>query len=177
MPTLDQSYTDQNTQLAIGYAANTEWRAQQITIGQSGQITQVDLYLKRSGNGGNDRTVTIYSDSSNDPDVAVSDPTTIDVSAIGTSLEWVTLTITNGPTVSAGEKYHIVVGHDSNSTSNYIEWGCDSTSPTYAGGVSNYSAAATGPWTATANIDMDFKQYYDSLGAGAGVSIPLLGVG
>jgi len=176
MATLDQSWTTQNVLRGCANSTVTLYRAQQFTVGVAGIISQVDLYIDRTGTGGNNYTLSIWSDDGDDlPDTAVSDETTIVSSEVlSTELSWISYPITNGPNASVGQKYWIVIYRSASDGANYCRCGADNAGG-YAGGIQ--IVGGSGPtWYDDSTYDINFKEYY-GVTASTSKNLLLLGVG
>lgn len=132
---------------------STYWRAQTFTAESDHSVTSVKLQIWRSGLPG---TVTVSiraTDGSGHP--AGSDLTsgTINGNTLTTTPGWYEIALTSY-NLTSGTKYAIVVRAPSGNLTNYLRWGFDQSSPTYAGGNYEYSGDSGSTWTS--NTDRDF---------------------
>ncbi len=124
--------------------------AQGIQISNNATISKIRLWLKKTGSPTGNLTVKLQTDSGGNPSgTTVSNGTsaTVAASSLSTSYGWIEFTFSTHPALSGGVQYHIVLETaDSASNSNYVVWGADSSSPSYASGVMKYESSST--WTA-----------------------------
>lgn len=124
--------------------------AQGIQIDAEAEITSVRLWLKKVGTPTGNLTVKLQTDSAGSPSGTPVTNGTSDViaaSTLATSYGWITFTFAINPTLAAATQYHIVLETaDTQSNSNYVVWGADSSSPSYADGEMQRERSAA--WSA-----------------------------
>lgn len=101
-------------------------------------LTSVSLWLRKVGNPTGSLKVSIYSNSGGLPNTLITngDSSTVLASSLSTSYAFVNFLFPLNPSLSASTQYHIVLTTtDSASNTNYVEWGIDTSSPSYANGV------------------------------------------
>jgi hypothetical protein len=175
MAILDQQNTSNNGTLSMSTGASNVYHSTGFTVSNDGDVSQVDIYIKKNGNGGGNYSIEIWSDNgSNLPNAKISDTQTITSSGVGTSLEWKSYTFSSPPSLNSGDKAHIVIYRLATDSSNNIGWGY-STGAAYAGPDRCFDSDAAS-WTQVADQDHNFKQYYDAAGGTAKDAL-LLGVG
>lgn len=136
--------------LTIDAVTSYDRLAQGFQIASSTTVQSVRLWLKKVGSPSGNLTVKIETDSSGDPSgTPVTDGTsdTVAVSSLAASYGWIDFTFSTAPSLSASTQYHIVLettGTQSNT--NYVEWGADSSSPSYADGEMKSEASSV--WSA-----------------------------
>jgi hypothetical protein len=125
--------------------------AQGVAVGSTDEFTRVQLYLKRTGTLTGDLTAYLYfNDGGGNPLTAVATSEVVAASSVGTSYGYVTFSFATPVSVLGDTAPFIALGTtDVYSASNYIEWGVDTSSPSYTGGqmltLSNSSWAAASP--------------------------------
>jgi hypothetical protein len=122
---------------------------QSIQLSSAADVESVKLWLKKVGSPTGNLTLKIYSDASGEPDTVISNGTsdTVAASALSTSFGWITFTFANVPALSASTTYWLVLETtDSASTDNFVEWGADESSPSYANG--EMKALQSSTWVA-----------------------------
>jgi len=158
----DQQSQIADTDYSIGQANPIIDAAQSFTAANSGQLTKVSLYLKKTGSPTN-KTVRLITNNSGDPSktlVASGSYGTLTASQVSQgSYGWIDITLNDPTSITAGTKYWIVIDSSLDS-GNYFIWGKDS-GDTYAGGTGKYSPnwnAASPSWSA-ANGDLGFRTW------------------
>lgn len=143
-------------------------RAAQSFAGDGGVISEVLLFLSKSGTISGNCQVEIFDISGTfgsssvptGPALATSDP--VDVSTVPSfsthSLISFKFSGANKIKLVDGAKYAIVVSFTGGDSSNYLYPGVDATSPTHPGNLAVY----TGSWTALSGSDMCFYIYADT---------------
>ena len=124
--------------------------AQSFQVTGSQIPTSVDLWLKKVGSPTGNLTVEIQADSAGDPSgTAISNGTsgTVAASSLGTSYGDINFTFGTPPSLSGSTTYWLVLKTtDSQSNTNYVEWGADTSTPSYADGSMSGESSAT--WSA-----------------------------
>ena len=124
--------------ITISGAAENDKVAQSFQVTGTQEVATVKLWLKKSGSPTGTMTLRIETDNSGDPSGTLADANlTVDVaeSSVGTSYADVTFTFATPANISGSTTYWIVLSTDrSNSISNYVTWGIDSSTPSYADG-------------------------------------------
>lgn len=164
--TLGNSYTTQNGDYQFGKSGNITDPAQSFSPTVTATITQVSLFLKKSGSP-SDKTVYLVTDNSGSPSkVSIASGTLKGSSVSASSYAWVDIPLSPTPQLTAGTRYWIVVD-SSNSSSKYYILGYDT-----AGGnvldVSKYSpdwnTGGTPSWTLVTG-DFDYKVQFGGAAA------------
>lgn len=131
------------------YSDGADKLAQSFQVGAGTEVISVRLWLRKVGGPTGDVTVKIETDSAGSPSgTPVSDGTSnaSDASSLGTSFAWVDFTFPDLPEIDGSTPYWLVLETtDSQSPSNYIEWGADGSSPGYTNGEMK---SHTGSWSA-----------------------------
>lgn len=135
------------------------WRAQTFTPATAHKITSVKLQLCRVGLPGIITVSIRATDGAGHPTGEDLCSGTIDGDTLPTTAEWREITLGAGYNLSADTKYAIVVRAPSGDTSNYIYLLVDTSSPTYAGGVEEYSTDSGLTWTADTTVDCMFEEW------------------
>ena len=161
---LDQSYIESNQDSDYGVANTLQKRlGMQISPSANGDFSQVKLYLSKKGNGGDGSiNAEIWTDSANLPGAQIGANSNSIVCSTLSLLPTYTLYTFNFSRIhySKSNKYWIVLDDSSTpSTTDNIRWGCDSSSPSYAGGNLAYQNTDDS-WHASANEDFIFYEYY-----------------
>jgi len=142
-------------------AQDETWLAQTFTPDLSHRVTNVNLYLERTGSPG-DLTVSIRNTSSDEPSGGDLCFETVDGDLLADSIEWVEFDMGAGYDLVAGTKYAIVIRCPSGSASNWILWGSDaSATSTYAGGWHYESTNSGVDWTGITQFDFLFEEWGD----------------
>lgn len=175
--TLDQYDNNGGFDQAFGdTTANWTWTAQQIKIGVAGDISDVDLRLKKVGSPTDNVIVEIYSDTgTNRPSAKVSDTQTLAGTSLTTSYSTETFSFFTKPTVAVDDLMHIVIhrsGADDASNYYVLE---RSNSDTYTNGTFSKSPNGT-TWYIGQTGDLYFNEYYTTAAVG-GTNLLLMGVG
>jgi len=172
---LDQSYTDNLGSSSIAKVASIKYQSQGITVGLSGTLDNVDLYLKKTAAPTDNLKIEIWSNNAGEPGAKVSDTALLDCATLGAGLAWVNIPITNGGDYNINDVFHIVLYRDVLDATNYPDWGTKAGNE-YAGGIRHYDTD-TFSWTADANTDFNFRTYVLEAGGRAGLNTTLLGAG
>lgn len=134
---------------AATYTDGDDKLAQTFTLSGSTDIASVGLWLKKVGSPTGTATVRIETVSGSNPTGTLADAAatiTFAESGLGTSYAEKLLTFASQFTLAAGT-YAIVLSTDrAASESNYIQWGADGSSPSYAGGDMRSELSST--WSA-----------------------------
>lgn len=159
MSTLYESYeTGYDYVQQIG---STYWDAQTFKPTTSHTIKTVKLYLQRYGTVSGNVVVSIRATTSGLP--SGSDLCSGSVAASGISdsgIAWVTFDLGAGTLLTANTTYAIVMAATGgDGFLNYIMWGCDNTSPTYANGSLVASTNSGSSWSAITTCDMYFEEW------------------
>jgi hypothetical protein len=142
-------------------AQDETWLAQTFTPDLSHRVTNVNLYLERTGSPG-DLTVSIRNTSSDEPSGGDLCYETVDGDLLADSIEWVEFDMGAGYDLVAGTKYAIVIRCPSGSAANWILWGSDaSATSTYAGGWHYESTNSGVDWTGITQFDFLFEEWGD----------------
>ena len=124
--------------------------AQSFEISTASPVSEVDLYLKKVGSPTGNLTVEIQTDSAGEPSgTAVTNGTsnTVSASTLTTSFADITFSFASNPSLASGTTYWIVLTTaDSQSNTNYVVWGADTSTPSYADGEMLGEDAST--WSA-----------------------------
>jgi hypothetical protein len=123
--------------------------AQGITPPTTTVPSSFKLSLRRFGSATGLASVEVCADSSGNPGTVLATTSTVDVSTLTTSFALVDFPILVGsrPSLSSGVQYHLklkTTGSQSNTA--WVEWGIDTTSPSYSGGVMKVFASSA--WAA-----------------------------
>ncbi len=134
-PTANQtnSTTTPDYNLKFGDTASTQDIAQAFKMSTTTKITNVDLYIKKTGTPA-DATVRIVSDSSGKPGTTSLGSGTLSASLVTTSYGYVEVAISPNVTPSLNTTYWIVIDPSSSSSSN--NYTVAATNGTYANGTS-----------------------------------------
>ena len=170
---LDQSYTtgqDNNEggliQLLRIAADNTQIIGQSFTPTLAGPLNRVELYLKKLGSPTGNIWCEIHADGA-DPSAASqlgTDSNTVDISTIGSgsyayqAFDFTPIILTPGV-----EYWILLYGSNSYGTTNSVFWGTDTTSPSFATGISGRYGNGSLAWEDQASMDALFKQYSDDV--------------
>lgn len=144
------------------YAA--EWRAQTFTPVTAHTINFVKLKLLRSGSPG---TITVSiraTDVSGLPTGADLCSGTIDGNTLTEDFygAWYVINFGAGTSLSANTKYAIVLRAVNGDASNKFYYWFDLSTPTYAGGNSNYSSNSGVDWGPDPSVDLMFEDWEGS---------------
>ena len=135
---------------AATFADGADKLAQGFQISASSTVQSVRLWLKKVGSPTGNLTVKIQTNNAGNPSgTTVTNGTsgTIAASSLSTSYDWITFTFSTPPSLNAATQYHLVLETaDSVSETNYISWGADGSSPSYANGEMKSEASAV--WSA-----------------------------
>jgi len=134
------------------------------------KITSVKLLLLRAGNPGT-ITVGIYNTTDNPAyptgNALCSGTTNGNTLPTGSPYEWREITLGDGYDLVAGTTYAIVTQGSGGNGSNAVYWRCDTSSPTYSGGMYGRSTSS-GTW-GTAQMDNSKDDLFEEWGEGGQV--------
>lgn len=159
--TLDQSQTS-TSGLSVT-AAGSQWVAQTFTAGVMGDLDQVDLFLRRTGNPG-DVTVQIQTASDSTPSGIVLSSATLSETAVTDDFAWVSFEFGAPVRVTAGTQYAIVLSaaNAAGFPNALYTWNFVFGNP-YAGGRLVLSSSSGSSWGDFASVfddgDTAFKTY------------------
>lgn len=129
---------------------------------ESSKLVKVELKVRKFGNPSN-ATVRIVRDSGGEPSGSQVANGTLNASAVGNTLQFIGVSMSNPPTLNDGQKYWIVID-TSSSGSNYWAWGADADSsyPDGKGMTSNrWRWNGNHDWS-NAGADFAFKAFMGS---------------
>ena len=120
----------------------------QVTGAQT--VGSVELYLEKVGSPTGMMTLRIETDNAGDPSGSLVDAnatTTLAESSLTTSYGAISFVFATAFAISGSTQYHIVLSTDrSTDTSNYVLWGSDASTPSYANGEMKSEASSS--WSA-----------------------------
>lgn len=158
----DQTYAGANQDSNAGIRQDTGTgydQAQGFQVSTTGQVRSIQLYLRKQGSPTGNMTLTIQSNSSGVPsNTALATSQTVAESGLTGSYVLTTFYFRDISTLSSGTQYHMVLTTDrAVDAVNYVQWGYDASSPSYASGSrSRNSQAAPTTWTAESGHDFCF---------------------
>lgn len=144
----------------FGQSASLQDFAQSFTVSSSTSLMNLELYVRKIGNPSN-ATVKITANSGNKPNFH--NPLasgTLSSSLVTSSYQWMDISLTANPILTAGTTYWIVI--DANpSSSNYYSIAANSS---YAGGQAKIGRGDSSQWndTSPSGLDAYFKAYIGS---------------
>ncbi len=147
--------------VTFGNASATEDFAQSFKISDSIPTSNVQFFMKKNGNPGNE-TVRIVTDNSGSPGSTTLLSATLSSSSVTTSFGWVTVSLPTTPVLDPSLTYWLVIDGSSNS-SNYYIIGANSNG--YANGTAKIGRQSTGAWSNTSPNGLD-GYFRLSLGGG-----------
>jgi len=153
-----QAYDNLADKDSQGQIYSDRWYAQTFTPTVDLELTKLGVYLKRTGN---PTTLTAHitaTDISGHPtggDLATAQWA---YGTVPTSWTWQEKDI-SVPCLNKGELYALILELAGSSSANYVEWGRDQSSPTFANGSLVYSGNGGVSWTTYLNMDMLFRIY------------------
>lgn len=161
---LDQSNLTAGSTAGIGATTPTRYFAQQITIVEAGFLSDVIVKLSKQGSPVDNTEIIIYNDSSNEPNVAISDTQSFVSSTIG-STDFLEVTFITQPAIAASDKVWLVLTRSgANSPSNRVLTYVGLSNP-YAGGKCMTSADGI-TWADYGTSDLYFQEYFTTGGGG-----------
>ena len=129
---------DNEFEITTSAVTTNDKLAQSFEISTASTVSEVDLYLKKVGAPTGNLTVEIQTDSAGEPSgTAVTNGTsnTVSASTLTTSFADITFSFASNPSLASGTTYWIVLTTaDSQSNTNYVVWGADTSTPSYADG-------------------------------------------
>jgi len=139
------------------------WKAQSFTTLKNDTVWRVETYAKRGlGTASIPINVAIYyADAQGKPTGTPLGSGTI-ASFTGTTYAWRTCVFSSPVSVSANQKYCLVISAPTGSPTQYYNWAVDSTSPPYVNGNWAYSDDSGSIWTADASKDCLFRVLFES---------------
>ena len=171
---LDKQSTVCNQDNIIGQTNPSIDFAQSFVPSDSKPIYKVSLYIKKVG-ASNPPTayVKIVSDNTGSPSTTSLSSATLPVSLVTTSYGWVDVTFASPYTVTAGQKYWLLL--DAPQNSNYYWTWCSDSNNGSGNGLGKYKQtwSTSGSWTQITG-DLNIKTY---LGAGPGVISNISSIG
>lgn len=144
------STDDAEFQVTTSAVTTNDKLAQSFEISTASTVSEVDLWLKKVGSPTGNLTVEIQTDSAGEPSgTAITNGTsnTVSASTLTTSFADITFSFASNPSLASGTTYWIVLTTaDSQSNTNYVVWGADTSTPSYADGEMLGEDAST--WSA-----------------------------
>ncbi len=146
----------------FGNSSGTQDLAQSFTIPGALSLKKIQLYIKKVGNPAN-ATVKITDDDYGSPSDSILASGTLSSSLVSVSYDWVDITLTANPTLSAGVAYWIVIDGSGNSSNYYIM----AANTVYTGGQAKIGKYNNN-WNNTTpdGLDAYFKIYTGTNGEG-----------
>jgi hypothetical protein len=133
------STDDAEFEVTTSAVTTSDKLAQSFQISTASTVSEVDLWLKKIGSPTGNMTVEIQTDSAGEPSgTAVTNGTsnTVSASTLTTSFGDITFSFASNPSLASGTTYWIVLTTaDSQSNTNYVVWGADTSTPGYADGA------------------------------------------
>jgi len=156
-----------------GSPQGNTWVTQTFTPSVSHRIKSVKIKVWRTGSPGT-MTVTITSTSGGEPTGSILCSGTYDGNTVTTAEPgaWYEITLGDGANLSAGTQYSIVVKAPTGDSGNNLHWRCDTSSPTYSGGIYGYSSDAGSIWNMYPAYDCVFEEWGSIENAEYWVKIP-----
>ncbi|MCK9344660.1 MAG: lectin like domain-containing protein [Candidatus Pacebacteria bacterium] len=149
-------WTTYNQDQTVGQTSPMVDYAQSFTASTSSPLYAISIYVKKVGSPSS-RTMRITTDVSGSPNDNESATATLSSSAVTTSYGWVTMNLSSPVSLTAGQKYWIVLDASQDS-GDYWVWGKDSGAG-YSGGSIKYSSDWNdNPWSSSSG-DFNFKNY------------------
>lgn len=141
---------DNEFEITTSAVTTNDKLAQSFEISTASTVSEIDLYLKKVGSPTGNLTVEIQTDSAGEPSgTAVTNGTsnTVSASTLTTSFADITFTFSSNPSLASGTTYWLVLTtSDTQSNTNYVVWGADTSTPSYADGEMLGEDAST--WSA-----------------------------
>lgn len=146
--------------ITFATATTVQDAAQSFQVATSDSITQIAVYVKKTGSPSN-LTVRITNDSSGKPATSSIATGTLSASGVTTSYGWVSVVLSPTPILDTSTTYWLVLDGSANA-SNYYLWGANTT---YANGLAKTGQYGTTTWNSTSpsGLDAGFKVYLGSL--------------
>lgn len=164
--------TVQDLSVSVRTAAATSYDklAQSFQVTGAQTVGSVKLWMKKAGSPTGNLTVKIETDSAGSPSgtpVTNGTSNTVAASTPTTSYGWIEFTFATNPSLSGSTTYWIVLETaDTQSDTNYVEWGDDESSPGYTNGEMKSEASST--WSA-----LTADAIFDVLGEGTVYDEPI----
>lgn len=138
----------------------TQDTAQSFKVSSTGQINNVQFYLKRVGTAlPANITVKIVTDNAGSPSTNILDTATISAGMVTTSYGWITATFTNNRELAEDTTYWLVLDGGTSSSKYYI-FGANNT---YANGMAKMYNGSSWVATSPSGLDGYFKLYMGGL--------------
>lgn len=133
--------------------------AQSFQVSTDGPVNKVELYLRKVGAPSNFTAIRITNDNSGNPGATTIASGSLNASTITTNYGWVTASFSTNPQLTSGTTYWLVLDAASTSSSNYYDWGANTS---YSNGQAKTGVYSGGPWSAT-GTDGYFNLYLGGL--------------
>jgi len=157
-PVANQKSVAQNSNYKIGDITAHANVAQSFKPSAPAPLTKMTLNIKKTGTP-SDLTIKIVTDAGGKPSTAVLATGTISASLVTASYNFIDVTLSSTPSVTANQTYWIIAIAPVSAT-NYFTWGLD-TAAGYSGGGAKYSSnwnVANPTWTSISG-DLGFMAY------------------
>lgn len=155
---VDAQFETNNSEFQFGHTSSIRDVAQSFVALSTGTVSEVEVLLRKVGSPAN-LTVRIATNSGSVPGTTILASGTLNSSWVTSTQQWVRVALNANPTLTAGQKYWIILDGGSNA-SNYYFWGGDS-GLGYAGNNAAYSRNwANQPWSTINTRDLNFRVYY-----------------
>lgn len=162
LPPILTRYAERNVDSEINLKCNTDSPvndklAQSFKITSASSIGSVKVWLRKIGNPSGNLTVKIYTNSSGNPGSLVTNGTsqTLAASKLSSLYDYFEFKFSTPPSLSANTTYWLVLETTgSASSANYVRWGTDKSTPSYADGELKVYASSV--WS-VANRDAFFQ--------------------
>lgn len=158
----DQTYASSNQDTDAGIRQDTGSgydQSQGFQVSTAGQVRSIQLWLRKQGSPTGNLTLTIQSNNAGVPSntVLATSQTQAESSLTGSYVLY-TFYFRDIATLATSTTYHMVLTTDrAVDAVNYVQWGYDASSPSYANGArSRNSQAAATTWTAESGHDFIF---------------------
>lgn len=178
--TLDQSFLCSSPGVTCEIAewvASDEWFAQTFTVGITGTLTDVQVYIRRPDAGvPQSATLAIWSTTgAGAPDASLASGGTI---ALGTSYSFVNYTLLSGLAVSQDDVLAIVLSGTGSASNKSTRWLGDYQN-SYAGGRTYMSVNSGSTWSSSSPqaVDLSFKTFVEATPTPEPATLLLLGTG
>lgn len=143
------------------------WKSQSFISLKDDKLWRIEIYAKRGAGTANvPINVAIFNaDAEGKPTGTALGSGTI-ASFTGVAYAWRVCPFSTPISVSANQKYCLVISAPTGSSTQYYHWAVDSTSPPYADGNWAFSSDSGSTWTADASKDARFRSLFESSLAG-----------
>lgn len=153
------SYEEGTEDSSFG-ATNRKYQSQGFKVPRSGFFSNVQVPLTALGAPTGDVECALYDNTSEEPNVALTDAGFADFSTVGAATleatsEWATFNLLTPIYLSAETPYHIVLRHLAATSTDAAVWIGDTTG-TYTGGIACNAAIGVG-WTNRTAVDLNFR--------------------